>query len=128
GMADQVAEEAFKLLAHNELSVQSSAALSLGVLGSTKANQLLIDILAENSAGKRAVGGGSPHFLVRAFAALSLGLIGESDGIDALMSTIEGLGDSDFEIKVSAIVGLGLIGNEHPRSNDVREFLEKTLE
>ncbi|GJM20202.1 MAG: hypothetical protein DHS20C15_01170 [Planctomycetota bacterium] len=126
-LADQVADEAVKLLAHNELSVQSSSALALGVLGSAKANQMLIDILAENSAGKRAVGGGSPHFLVRAFAALSLGLIGESDGVDALMSTIDGLGDSDFEIKVGAIVGLGLIGSDHPRTHDVREFLEKTL-
>ncbi|GJM21143.1 MAG: hypothetical protein DHS20C15_10580 [Planctomycetota bacterium] len=125
--ASQVADAANELLSHPKLSVRTSAALSLGVLGSETSTQLLVDIASDNSAGKRAVGGGSPHFLVRSFAAISLGLIADPDGVDTLMAVIDELSDSDFEIKVGAIVALGLLGPDHIRADDARGFLETAL-
>jgi len=121
--ADQVIEVAMPLLANTELSVQSSAALTLGVLGSEKASAALRNVLQDNSDGRRMTGGGAAHWLVRAFSALSLGLIGDNDSVKALLDVIARLPDSDKDIKICAIVGLGLIGPEHPLAGDVRDFL-----
>ncbi|MCB9899147.1 MAG: HEAT repeat domain-containing protein [Planctomycetes bacterium] len=125
-MADTIVQAAMPLLGNRELSVQSSATLSLGVLGSGKAGQALQDILRDDSSGRRLTNG-SANWLTRAFAALSLGLIADEDSVNALTNIVESLPDSDKDIKVCAIVGLGLIGSDHPNAATVRDFLVKQL-
>lgn len=127
-MADDIVEVAVPLLSNKDLSVQSSTALALGVLGSPTAVQNLQEILQDSSAGRRITGGGNIHWLVRAFAGLSLGLIGENSGIDSLMSVVERLGDSEKDIKICSIVGLGMLDSSHPRAHDVQVFLQNQLQ
>lgn len=126
-LAEDIIAAAVPLLGHTELSVQTSAALTLGVLGSATAVPTLQDILQDNSAGRRMTGGGNIHWLVRAFSALSLGLIGDESGISSLMSVTAGLDDTDKDIKICAIVGMGLIPGDHPSADTVRTFLEEQL-
>lgn len=126
-MADEVIRAAMPLLQHSELSVQSSSALALGVLGSPKASQALQDVLRDDSAGRRLTGGPS-NWLVRAFAALSLGLIGDETAVPALMDMVDRLPDSDKDIKICSIVGLGMLGPDHPSTADVRAFLVDKLD
>ena len=54
------------------------AALALGVLGSPRASKALQDVLQDNTAGRQLTGGKTQD-LVRAFSALSLGLIGDEE-------------------------------------------------
>lgn len=122
-LADSVAEAAIPLLSNKNLSVQSSTALALGVLRSPTAVQNLQEILQDSSAGRRMTGGGNIHWLVRAFSGLSLGLIGDESGIDSLMSVVERLGDTEKDIKICSIVGLGLVPADHPRAEAVKDFL-----
>ena len=124
--AEQVVQAAMPLLSHNELSVQTSSTLALGVLASTKATPVLKDLLADSSNGRQAVGGGQVNWLVRSFAALSLGLVDDPDAAATLVGVIDKLPDSDRDIKVCAIVGLGLMSAEN-LSNDDRAFLYAKL-
>ena len=126
-LAEDVLEAALPLLGHNELSVQSSTALALGVLGSSTAVPTLQDILQNSSSGQRLTGGGNVHWLVRAFAALSLGLIKDDAGVDALIDVANRLPDTDKDIKICAIVGMGLIGADHPKAGEVHTFLAEQL-
>lgn len=116
-------------LDHNDLNVQSAATLALGLLGAPDSGLLLRDILLANSAGRNATGGGEPPWLVRAFAALALGLVGDELARRTLMDTVSRLPDSEREIKTCAIVGLGLSGRSpdgaHP---DVVAFLVEQLD
>ena len=128
GLADSVVEASIPLLSNNDLSVQSSTALALGVLGSETSVQNLQEILQDSSAGRRMVGGGNIHWLVRAFSGLSLGLIGDDSGIDSLMSVVERLGDTEKDIKICSIVGLGMISSDHPKAKAVQEFLLTQLD
>jgi len=101
------------LLAHDELSVQTSAALSLGVLGSPLAVGPLTALASDSSAGRTLAGGRGPvPSLVRAFAALSLGLIDDAPSVDTLRDLIEASSDADRDLKACAIVALGLMDNE----------------
>lgn len=125
--ADQIVELALPLLAHNELSVQSSTALALGVLGSPRAAKALQDILQDNSAGRQLVGGSKPQDLVRAFAGLSLGLIGDEQSVKVLNDAVKRLPDTDKDVKVCSIVGLGLVDDEMARSLGVASTLLELL-
>lgn len=117
--ASLVLESAVPLLAHRELSVRSSTVLALGVLGSPAAVPTLQDILQDSTRGRALTGGGSVHWLSRAFAALSLGLIGDATSTVVLKDTILRLGDKNSDIKVCAIVALGLAtGSEQPAATD----------
>jgi HEAT repeat protein len=125
-MADQVIETAQPMLGHKELSVQTAATLSLGVLGSPKAIPVLTELMANTSKGQQIAGGGDVQWLVRAFAALSLGLINDRGSVEPLISIIQNTEDSERDLKVCAIVGLGLMDNEEvPKAF---EFLMQKLE
>jgi HEAT repeat protein len=127
-LADEVLEASIPLISHTQLSVQSSTALALGVLGSPAAVPTLQDILQDSSAGRRLAGGGNIHWLVRAFSALSLGLLKDDAGIDALMDITSRLPDTDRDIKICSIVGMGLVGADHPRAGDINAFLVEQLQ
>jgi HEAT repeat protein len=125
-MADQVIETAQPLLAHKELSVQTAATLCLGVLGSPKAIPVLTDLMTNSSKGQQYAGGGDVQWLVRAFAALSLGLINDKGSVEPLISIVQNTRDSERDLKVCAIMGLGLMDNEEmPKAY---EFLMQALE
>jgi len=114
------------LLKHSELSVQSSATLSLGVLGSPGAIPVLQDLMADTSNGRQMVGGGEVHWLVQAFGALSLGLINDPEAVDSLIDVVENTPDTERDLKVTAIVALGLMDNE--RKPDIVEYMVGKLD
>ncbi len=111
-MALDILEAAQPLLEHPEISVQSSTTLALGVLGATQATPLLKDLMADTSNGRQMTGGGEVPWLVRAFAALSLGLTNDPDAVQPLIDVIENLSDANKDIKVCAVVALGLMEND----------------
>jgi HEAT repeat protein len=124
-MAARVIETAQPMLGHKELSVQTAATLCLGVLGSPKAIPVLTELMANTSKGQQ-IAGGDVQWLVRAFAALSLGLINDPGSVEPLISLIQNTADSETDVKVCAIVGLGLMDNqETPKAF---EFLMQKLE
>jgi HEAT repeat protein len=111
--AQLVLDAALPMIGHNELSVQTSSTLALGVLGSPKALSTLNELLADSSKGRQIAGGrGEVPWLVRAFAALSLGLINQPDSVSVLTDLVANTADSDRDIKVTAIVALGLMQND----------------
>jgi HEAT repeat protein len=125
--ADAVIATATPLLAHTELSVQTAATLSLGVLGSPKAIPQLTDLMNDSSKGRQLAGGrGQVEWLVRSFAALSLGLINEQGSVATLTQLVSETADTDKDLKVCAIVSLGLMQNKE--SPQACEFLLKLLE
>ena len=124
-MAKEVEQAIRPLLKSSELSVQSSSTLALGVLGSPGATPVLQDLMADTSAGRQMVGGGEVHWLVQAFAALSLGLINDAQAIPALIDVVENTPDTERDLKVTAIVALGLMDNE--KKADVVEYLTGKL-
>jgi HEAT repeat protein len=125
-MADQVLQAAQPMLAHKELSVQTSATLSMGVLGSPKAINILTELMVNSSKGQQLVGGGDVQWLVRSFAALSLGLINDPSSVSQLVDIIQNTADSEKDIKVCAIVALGLMDNAS--AAEAHDFLLAKLE
>ncbi len=124
--ADQVIQSAQPMLAHKELSVQTAATLSIGVLGSPKAINILTELMVNSSKGQQLVGGSDVQWLVRAFAALSLGLINDPSSVSQLVDIIQNTADAEKDIKVCAIVALGLMDNAS--LNEAYEFLLAKLE
>lgn len=120
-LADTVLQSAQPMLGHKELSVQTSAALSMGVLGSPKAIPVLTELMANTSKGQQLAGGADVPWLVRAFAALSLGLINDASSVGPLVNIIQNTPDSERDIKVCAIVALGLMDN--PSVTEGYDFL-----
>jgi HEAT repeat protein len=103
-------------LAHEELSVRSSTALALGVLGDARAAGALVDLTRDTSQGRQLVGGGQVSSLVRCFSALSLGMLGEASGVDCLVGLVRDGGPSDRELSVAAAMGLTQVPEGHPAS------------
>jgi len=124
--AEAVLRATLPLLAHHELSVQSSAALSLGVLGSPLAVEQLTALATDSSAGRTLAGGRGPvPSLVRAFAALSLGLLDDAASVPTLCELVHSTADGDRDLKACAIVALGLMDNA--RSPEALRFLVERL-
>ncbi|MFO0980368.1 MAG: hypothetical protein U1E76_01270 [Planctomycetota bacterium] len=91
-------------------SAQESATLSLGVLGHEKAVEVLIELMNDTpKARSQYLQSAKPTpNLVRAFAAVSLGMIGQKDSIALLKQAIDKEADSMKDLKSSAIVALGM--------------------
>jgi HEAT repeat protein len=100
------------LLGHQDLSVQSAAALALGVAGRQEAVPLLQALMAGSAEGRRLMGGSAVPALVRGFATLSLGLMGDAGSVPLLIDLAGNTKDSERDVKVAAIVALGLMGEE----------------
>ena len=114
-------------LAHKELSVRSSSALALGVLGDDRAVDALMALSRDSSRGRQLVGGGQVSSLVRCFSAISLGMLGTRDSIDCLRSLVEGLGPSERELSVAACLGLSQVPRDHARADAVLELASERL-
>ncbi len=103
------------LLASRELSVSSSAALALGVLGAPRNIPLLTHLMLDDAEGRKLAGSGGADrvpWLVRAFAAIALGLIDDASAVPQLEQLIETTPSSDRDLKACAVVALGLMTND----------------
>jgi HEAT repeat protein len=123
--ADLVINTATPLLDHQELSVQTAAALSLGIMGSPKALPTVTALMTNSAEGRKLVGGGDVPQLVRAFGALSEGLIDDPSSVKNLIDIVENTKDSERDIKVAALVALGLVNST--AKNDAYQYLVKKL-
>lgn len=110
--AGRLDEAVRPLLAHPALSVQTSAVLALGVHGSARAVPLLGALMADTTAGRRAVGGGAVPAPLRALAALSLGLGNHPAAVPLLADLARHLPDAERDLKACALTALGLAANE----------------
>jgi HEAT repeat protein len=126
--ASKVIDNIYELLDSKYDTAQQAATLSLGVLGSPEACQTCYDLMIDSQAGRQLVGGGKVPDLVRAFAALSLGLIGSEQSAPKLRLVIEKEDSQTQKDLVScAITALGLMTNIDAKDENVR-FLIKQLD
>ena len=111
GAAESVLAEIKAALTSKHASVRQSAVLSLGVLGRFEAVPLLIEVMNDSRRGREALGVSTVQSLSRAFAAFSLGLIGEPRSIRSLCRVIESQPDSEVDVRSAALLALGLFAN-----------------
>ncbi len=127
-------------LAANNQETRESAALALGIAGETTAMprqlELLRDLVADNSAGRKASGGSSVNERTRAFAAYAIGLAAHSTGDVALkrqafdtLSPILGraVERSGRNLRVAAIHGLSLL-RLNPSRPEESKLLDETVD
>ena len=126
--AGEVLDAIIPLLAHPEISVQSSAALSLGVLQSQEAASLLLALAADDSTGRKSVGGGPVPRQVRAHAAFALGLVADARSVYRLLQLITRLPDSERDVKASAVAGLSMLPRDHSQLDVVQTVLVDLLD
>ncbi len=81
----EVVDDIKSVLADDDKRVRESACLALGILGSKEAIPDLLEIVGNTSKGKKMMGRGTSDVLTRtrAFASISIGLIGSRDGLDS---------------------------------------------
>lgn len=117
--ASLVLDDIIKLVGSNYQTAQESATLSLGVLGSTDCTSELYELMIDSSKGQRMTGKHEVPALVRAFAALSLGMINDPSTVDKLINTVKMAPDKDRDLKGCAIAALGLMGDNEKREKIV---------
>ncbi len=103
-----------EVLGDSHRQVSESAALAIGILGEPDGLDVLRALLRDNKEGKQLVKRpqGVP-FRTRAFAAVGIGLIGDKSGIpDLLWACDPKRKESNMDIPICAIVGLGIMGAE----------------
>ncbi len=106
-----------KRLADGDQEVRESAALALGIAGQPEAVGLLIDLLDDTSAGRKAAGGEVPD-RTRTFAAWGLGLLAarSHDLVlrqkvhDHLLIRLREKDQKSRDLRVGVVQGLGLLG------------------
>lgn len=125
--APEVIDRITRLLQSKHYTAQQSACLSLGVLGSEKSVPLCLDLLFDTPDGQKHVGRKAVPSQVRAFAALSLGLIGDAAGAKGLMRAVEGAASKEKDLISCAITALGLFGDTSCRK-DIIPFLVRKLD
>lgn len=125
--AGDVLDATIPLLAHSELTVQSSAALSLGVLGSAEAAKLLLSLARDDSTGRSAVGGGAVPRQVRAHAAFALGLVADPRSVYLLLDLITRLPNNERDVRASALAGLAMLPENHSQLDVIQTVLIEML-
>lgn len=113
-------------LTREETSARHSAILALGVLGSADSVDVLLDVLGDRPAGRKALKLSeevSTH--TRGLAAVALGLIGDPRAIAPLIATFRADRGGDDELRASTILALGLFRDP---PHEVTEFLMSSLE
>lgn len=124
--AGLVLDDILNLLGSTHQTAQESSSLSLGVLGAAESSAQLYELMIDSSAGQRLTGKHEVPSMVRAFAALSLGLINDPGSVDKLIKTVELAPDRDRDLKVCAIVALGLM-KDSPKHDKIVGFLISLL-
>lgn len=116
------------LLSSRYATARESACLSLGVLGSPDALETCSELMIDSPAGRALVGLSEVPRLVRAFAALSLGLIGSGESWSRLKLVVEHEnGKVQKDLIACAITALGLMGHTD-RKEEIIAFLVRKLE
>ena len=117
-----------RLLASSHATVQESACLSLGVLGSPMAIPTCYELMINSRKGQRLVKKSEVPQRIRAFAALSLGLIGSGETWTKLKQIVEfGSEKVEKELIGCAITALGLLGDT-PQRPEIAAFLLKKID
>lgn len=104
-------------LDHDYKSVREKAVIALGILGRTDSVPLLVDLLRDTHRGQRFVGMTEVAREMRAYAAYSLGMIGNRTAdegmrrtiVAALTEVLAGPGFATRDIKVACVHAVGLV-------------------
>ena len=115
-LAPFVLRDLRKALEHPALSVQTAAAVSLGVLGAPAAYDTLVGLAGDTSVGRRAMTTDRVPWQVRAYAALGLGLLGNPDAVDPLLDLVARSSTAQRDLRACAVVALGLLDEGRERS------------
>lgn len=105
-------------LSDRNQEVHETAALAIGIAGNRDGIDVLVDVLADNAAGRRLCRG-SVDDRTRTFAAWGLGLLGQRTPKledkrrvrDALLQQLQARATHSRDLRVGLIEGLGLIGD-----------------
>ncbi len=111
--APQATGDLVRALGDDDLAVRESAVVALGLSDDPRAAEPLVALLD---------GSRKATLRVRALAALSLGLLGTADGLDAL-GAVATARDLPRDLRVSALIGTGLV-----RDEAARRVLERALD
>lgn len=122
-----------KQLASPTQEVAETAALSIGILGLPQGRSTLEQLAADNSEGRKLVGGKEVPFRTRTFAVYGLGLIGQAVGdanvraacAVALRELLASDRSSYKDIRVACVLALGLIPDEGALSIEALRLLLK---
>lgn len=106
-----------KHLGDGDQEVRESAALALGIAGRVEHVQPLIDLLGDDSAGRKLAGGAVPD-RTRTFAAWALGLCARASSDravlqrvhDALLAQLRAKDEPSRDLRVAVVEALGLLG------------------
>jgi len=111
-----VLDDLIQALGHRERTVREAATIGLGVLGSNDPRVLwtLVELMNDTPEGRVLTHQDPVEDMVRAFAAASLGLIGDQSSVEPLMEVLR---DSALrnkrDIRAMAILALGLMKDKH---------------
>lgn len=98
----------FNAMKSDYASGRQAAILAFGVLGDRPVVPFLEQVMADSSAGRRALGlSGSVQDLTRSLAAVALGQIGDPRALASLQQVIDGNSDSGFNLRATAVLALG---------------------
>ena len=100
-----------EVLGHPQKTAREAATLALGILGSSDALPVLRQLLRDLPEGRAKTGrDGAVEPLVRAFAAASMGLIGDAAAFDDLRDAlVDPKLDADRDVQATAVRALGLL-------------------
>ena len=124
--ADLVLSRVVGFLEWRFVWVRQAACVSLGVLGSPKACQACYDLMVDNKAGRKLVGGKKVPQIIRAFGALSLGLINSAQSAPKLRLVVDKESPkTQKDLIACAIAALGLMNDPSIRDENVRFLIGK---
>ena len=109
-------KEIAKFLSDSSQEIAETAAVALGILADDRSVDLLVELMNDGPAGRKAVGSTQVQLRTRAFAAYGLGLLGyrTSDNelrkriAEHLVDVLEAPNFATRDIKVAAMVAFGL--------------------
>ena len=126
GQASVVRERMKACLSSSNTTTRQLACLGLGILGSRDACGDLCDLMFDNKAGRKLVGGKEVARLTRELAALSLGLIGSDEACSRLRIVVEtGNPKTDRDLIVCAITALGLLDGVPSCIENIRFLVDR---
>ncbi|MEW6742187.1 MAG: hypothetical protein AB1486_05470 [Planctomycetota bacterium] len=113
-------------LGHKQTSAREAATLALGVLGSNAARPILLALASDAQQGRTYLRrSGNVPTMLRAFASLALGMIGDPQDIPFLKRIVTQEIDPTSDIKVCALLALGMYQQDHP---EIVPFLLEIME
>jgi HEAT repeat protein len=126
-LADLGFDAIVRTLGSEYTSAQEAATLSLGLLGDPRAIEILVKLMNDvpRARGQYLHSDRPTPNLVRAFAALSLGKMGQKDSIPLLENVIDREGAGQIDLKSCALIALGMFKSNQEA---VIDYLLKVME